>query len=290
MSQITLKNDNGDDLVIDYNIALSGFSNTANTRFTVEYDIEKFNQYMQGSNTTVEVDSLTVENQTHFSVTGFRKNDEPCDFELPSGVTAIYGLTSSGKSELAKRISARVGGTFVRFHEPELPAITEYTELFKIIEGFLSSEDKILVIDSLRYMVYNTGEKRAAGKGGVTPGLYSDLTALSILASLVGKSIIVVINPMTDVDNDVKTIAHAIEGSVAGIIRSRSFGNFSVTARTLANRREAENFTFHADDSMSGEETKIGKGSNFSIDEDGEKGGVQLVSAATFNRLFERKE
>lgn len=238
-----------DDFVIKYNLAVSGFTNGDAKSFELEYDYNELLNYAKTSDDVVMYpDGLTFENKTHFTISGFGDNGDE-SIELPSGLIIVYGLTNSGKSELTKRIAVISKCRYVRFSEPELPSVSSHITLFDMMDEFIQSDEKLMGIDSFRKFIYSYigDSQRAAGKGGISGALYSDLTDLSTLLSLAGKTVIAVINPMTDKEEDVRTIAHSIEGSVAGIIEAKGFGKFKITSRGLDAMREGKLITYTKD-------------------------------------------
>lgn len=289
MGKLTLTSPSGT-VDIDYNIALSGFSKDETHDFRLEFDQNELLKYSEESESMVLNDSLTYENNVQYVIPGFKQNDELVDLVLPTGLIAIYGNTNSGKTELAKRLAVRSGGEFIRFHEPELPSLTSHIKLFTRLEEFLESDKQILVWDSMRKYIYSTSDdvRRPAGKGGINPSLYNELTSLSILASLAGKTILVVVNPMTDKEDDVKTIAHAIEGSITGIIKSRKFGSFSLTARGVNHERIDQQFTYDGPVDDFARQENVNNESDlenmFKVETKEDDSNVSM--AATFKRLY----
>lgn len=166
------------------------------------------------------------------------------EIELPFGLTVVFGVSNSGKSELIKVLSSQLKIPVLRFQEPELPTMMEPHALIQEIENFLLSPDQtVMAIDSFRFVVYNSASKSAAGKGGVNTGLYSDLTALSVSAAYRKKCILVVINPMSD-DSSSEIVAKAIEGSVAGLFVADGYGSCSYRARTSSSMRTKKQYSY----------------------------------------------
>ena len=250
---------------IEFEIAISGFSLDDSKQaekaadFKLSWNSDLW-ESIKDSQEFETVDPLTIEAKEYIKVSGFYVDGEPGhSLSIPKGVTAIYGMTGSGKSELAKLLHKHTKADFIRFHEPELPALLDYKELFRRIEAFLlDPEREILIIDSFRFFVYNTEGRRAAGKGGISSALYSDLTALSVLASYLNKSIIIVINPMTNDEKEVERIAHVLEGSLSAVMQARKYGSFKMTARTKASLRTGVLYTFAStqDDAFGSKETE----------------------------------
>lgn len=163
--------------------------------------------------------------------------------ELAYGLTAIFGVSNSGKSELSKYLAYQLNLPVFRFSEPEIPSVMEPHILVSEIERFLKSEDPVMIIDSFRFFIYNTAQKSAAGKGGVNTKLYSDLTALSVAAAFRKKVIIVVLNPMSD-DDSSEIVFKALEGSIAGLFRAKSYGSCQYASRASSSMRNAVSLTY----------------------------------------------
>lgn len=170
---------------------------------------------------------------------------DPLDVELAYGVTAIFGVSNSGKSELAKYLAYQLNTPVFRFSEPEIPSVMEPHILISEIEKFLLGNDSVMIIDSFRFFIYNTAQKSAAGKGGVNTKIYSDLTALSVAAAFRRKCIIVVLNPMSD-DDSSEIVFKALEGSISGLFKAKDFGNCQYASRTSSSLRNFVGLAYSA--------------------------------------------
>lgn len=176
---------------------------------------------------------------------------------LPAGLIGLYGPSGTGKTHLLQYILNKVENPlFVRFNEPELP-ITHFSpnDVVATIEDFLDGDSLVGGIDSFRFWIYNTLGKSAAGKGGVSTGLYSDLTQLSNALAMKGKTLIVIINPMSPDADSRATVLNALDGSLAGVIEAISYGKFSYKARTSENMRTNKTYSVDFND---GKETVEG--------------------------------
>lgn len=252
MSQVEHKIPLGEGF-ITFSLAISGYGEGTSDECEFKMDLDKKgSEYLMTTDQFKQLDDRTIEESSFSKINNLYKDGEPgSTMIIPTGVTAIYGMTGAGKSELAKMIGRRLNvsnDSFIRFHEPELPSILSVDVLFRELSEFLKSDRKIFIWDSARFFVYNTNGRRAAGKGGISSAFYSDLTALSVLASYLGKTIIVVINPMVDDPKDVGTIANALEGSLSAVMQAKSYGKFKMTARTSYSQREPELFEFISGD------------------------------------------
>lgn len=168
--------------------------------------------------------------------------------ELPPGVTIILGRSGSGKTKLAmghmtalndQVIYARHGEPLDKYFVAQLagnPAeagislLPFEVDVAAMIGRFLFQDGSdVLIIDSLRHLVYAGGG--ATGKGGVNMTLFSNLSYLDVVVNLRGKSLIVVINPLTDDDAAYKSIVEAAAGSVSALIDVQSPTAIRYTSR-----------------------------------------------------------
>lgn len=170
------------------------------------------------------------------------------DLELPPGVTIVIGRSGSGKTKFTLNnltlkndnvMYARFGEPLdYRFVEhmatnPESKGISlldfEVDVASRIASFLFEDGSDVLIVDSLRYLVYAGGG--ATGKGGVNMTLFADISFLDVVASRRGKSLVVVINPLADDDEAYKQIIEAAKGSVSGLIDMVSPSSFRFTSR-----------------------------------------------------------
>lgn len=157
--------------------------------------------------------------------------------EIPSGVIPIFGKTGTGKSVMGGYLAETLDAIYVRFGEPEIPSIHKIEDMLEILHLFFNSEANTIVIDSFRPFFYLTSDKASTGKGGINNALYMDLTALSSLAMWAGKTVFIVINPMSFSNEDFETVRINVESSTIGLITTQSYGSFEFRARTGNNNR-----------------------------------------------------
>lgn len=150
--------------------------------------------------------------------------------ELPPGVTIIMGRAGSGKTKLALgRMATGDAASYIRFGEPldkyfavsQAAGVALFAQsevaLANVIANFLfADETHVLIVDSLRYLMF--GGSGATGKGGVNMTLFSDLSFLDTVAATRGKSLVIVINPMTDSAEAYSQLLEVAAGSVAAIV------------------------------------------------------------------------
>lgn len=138
--------------------------------------------------------------------------DDRVDILLDCGVTAILAHTQWGKTTYvvydlipAMLRSGVAQVRFLSFLEPFEDLVfdqsvktiwcTSHEALFAQIASFIMSDDKVCVVDSLRPFIYDQSVGGTAA-GGMDAYLPVQLTALSNVMSLLGKHLIVTINPM----------------------------------------------------------------------------------------------
>lgn len=192
---------------------------------------------------------------------------------LPPGVTIIIGRSGAGKTKLAleRLVSLNKGVTYARFGEPldhrfskalqaqggngPLSLLTFEVDLATQIANHLLSEDsRVMVVDSLRYLFYAGGG--ATGKGGVNMTLFADISHTDVAVSQCGKSLVVIINPLTDDDASYKSIIEAAKGSVSALIDVKSPTSIRYTSRY--EEREWRDITLSDSVGVAVQEQKLG--------------------------------
>lgn len=181
---------------------------------------------------------------------------------LDAGITAILAQTLWGKTTFASRdlvpsISKALETEensvidYISFLEPledlvfddaqvEMKIAQNHPEFFKLIAEFLLSDRKVCVIDSLRSFIYDNSVGGTAA-GGMDAYLPVQLTALSNVAAILGKHIIVVINPMmpaaTDEDRGkFVDLQKRIESSIPTVMTSNGRRALTITMRGPSSR------------------------------------------------------
>jgi hypothetical protein len=168
---------------------------------------------------------------------------------LPIGVTAVLGRSRSGKTRFAlehlflTNERSRPGSCrYYKFAEPGDDAALsglsdsischtfEVEMVDKLARDLVDPSVDLIIIDSLRYLFYGSAGG-ATGKGGVNMSLFIDLTYLDTVASLLGKTVLVVINPMTDDETAFNFYREAAVGAVAGVVVMMSYRELQLTSR-----------------------------------------------------------
>lgn len=158
--------------------------------------------------------------------------------DIPYGVTVIIGPSGSGKTALGEWIASTLNGQHMRVLEPEVPCYTDVQEALGALGDFLASDQNdVLVKDSIRYVVFNPGERTAAGTGGMNMALFTHLTVLSVMAESLGKMLFLILNPVTVSADSMKLYIEALNGSVNGVMHVEQPGRFTWYARTMQNLR-----------------------------------------------------
>lgn len=167
------------------------------------------------------------------------ENNQNVQLDIIDGLTVIYGPSNSGKTSLLNFLHKNCGGVKIQFHEPERESLMSPGSLIRSIEDFLFSSDKhLLLIDSLRFFVYNSDSKAAAVSGGISASLFTELTNLSLIASKLKKKIVVIVNFLSQSDKNLDVIANSLLGSTAAIMEmSNVLGSFRYSGRDAFSKR-----------------------------------------------------
>lgn len=177
---------------------------------------------------------------------------------LPEGLITIIGPSGTGKTMIAKYIAQELNCEYVRFHEPETPALVSPNLMIAKLEDFIYGPSKAIVVDSFRFFAYNADSRAAAMSGGISASLFSDLTTLSIIAASLGKTIVVVLNFLSQSSNNKDTILNAVQGATSGYISTDSIaevGHFDYALRTDENKRTLSRGSIFFDDTLYKDET-----------------------------------
>lgn len=214
--------------------------------FTLSDDEKK--AALVGKPAISEVSYLSEKHQLLVDVTNEAKLSPRHTLQLPPGITILIGKSGAGKTKLAldriNRLNART--SYVRFGEPldkyfvrmlDIEPAESRVELLQFevdvaarMASFLFNDtEDVLIVDSLRYLFFASGG--ATGKGGVNMTLFTDLSFLDNVANLRGKSLVLVINPLTDDDQAYKTILEVATGSVSALIDVQSTTAMRFTSR-----------------------------------------------------------
>ena len=172
---------------------------------------------------------------------------------FPHGVTVVMGRSGAGKTLMTYHNLHRSNsnrGIYLSIDELEtfgelihpnsFAAASEVSMVRELVDGLTDkiegqSRTDYIIIDSLRYMFYETSGG-AAGKGGVNMGLFMKLTRLAHVAMQLKKAIIVVINPMTDDETTFSFYKEAAMGAVNAVIVVDKPGSAQITSRVAKTR------------------------------------------------------
>lgn len=177
--------------------------------------------------------------------------------DLPHGVVALLGRAGAGKTYFSlEYLYAGTATTkghkavkYFKMFEPgdeyrlqklakeDSVAIPDFeSDLAVDLASELVNPDReLLIVDSFRYLFYSSSGG-ATGKGGVNMSLFMDLTHLDALAAKFRKTIVVVINPMTDNQEAFDFYVEAARGAVAGVVVAESPSSLKMSSRHAGDR------------------------------------------------------
>lgn len=169
----------------------------------------------------------------------FSENGELSLTKLVTGCIGIHGFTGTAKTLLAEYIYRALedDAVYYRFFEPNLPCITDPAVMIDTIEDFIRSPYRVMLADSFRYLLFNQNKKSPAVKTGTSGVLFTDLTALNNVLQAFGKTLIFVINPLSNSTEDSERLYTQISSSVAGMIKTISPGVASYESRHSSSQR-----------------------------------------------------
>lgn len=173
--------------------------------------------------------------------------------ELPPGVTIIIGKSGSGKTKLAMAHMTvpNENVAYLRYGEPLdkrfVDAMMSVEQNGKVVASGMSlcnfevdvanaianfmvgDGTDVLIVDSLRSLFYSSGG--ATGKGGVNMSLFAQISFLDVIVGQRGKSLVLVINPLTDDQASYDAILEVAKGSVSALIDVKSPTSIRFTSR-----------------------------------------------------------
>lgn len=153
------------------------------------------------------------------------ENGESVDAALVPGVTVVYGPSGSGKTLFTQYLARKEKAFFIRFQEPEMPAITSITGFINALVAALVGDKEIIVVDSFRFLLYNSNAKAAAMSGGINSTFFTELTGLHLIAAALNKKLVIVANFLSESSNNADIINNAISGSVGGYFHTLASGS-----------------------------------------------------------------
>lgn len=214
------------------NFSISGYSRFSNDSMSDESNDEDKKAYSLSSlpadYSSVISDLMRIYKPIGRPVMFQDSQDDQVQFDIPDGVTVIFGPSNSGKTSVANYLFDHIPGqkTLVRFHEPDLPVtIDVHSTLDRIWKSLIDDSTDVIIVDSFKFFAYNGGSRSAAMAGGISPVLFTELTNLSIIASAFGKSLIIILNFLSDSDKSSEIVKNAAIGSVSGVILTQRAGD-----------------------------------------------------------------
>lgn len=195
-----------------------------------------------------------------------RSGSKTRGFLVPAGVTVVLGKSGLGKSTLVNFLSDKLNVPILTFSEPVFDSISDPTSLMEQIGSFLFDDkvNNILIVDSVTALLTRIGKDDSIGSGGLSNKFLDDLAPLSTLCTLLGKSLILVLNTKTVRAED----AESIKGRAGSFILFENVGVFSYSSRVNPNDRS--DYVYNLNVGIQGESTKdslnVDEGDNTSLD------------------------
>lgn len=190
--------------------------------------------------------------------------------DLPKGVIVIMGPSNSGKSLIANALREQLGGRKIGFHEPDSWTIMNPANAIAALENFMTSPVAACVLDSGRFFLYNSDRKAAAVTGGISTSLFTDITNLSNVARAHGKTVIMVLNFLSQTPDSKASMLNAMIGAASGVIDTNNIsdvGFFHFSGRTEQNKRQETLFSIELGESQA---------SNLTDDSDGHSNSAAI--------------
>lgn len=168
---------------------------------------------------------------------------------LAPGLTLVSGRTGIGKTLMIQALVRASDGllAYINLLEPfnnadEVNANPVAYDLREAIElaAVSIAMGHVPVIDSLRILTYTASG--ATGKRGINMGMFGYLTALNNALAQAGASMVAVINPLLDEQEDYDAFISNCRSSVVSVIEVTSTARFVVSRRP--NRDKLENFSY----------------------------------------------
>jgi hypothetical protein len=111
--------------------------------------------------------------------------------DIPVGCFVIIGSANNGKTTFAKNVAQEEGSLYIGCNEPDENLMLNDSQLAKTIIDH--NDQKILIINSLKRMMYDGEKTSSIASEGVFTNLFSNITALSQYARSIGQQIYVVV-------------------------------------------------------------------------------------------------
>lgn len=162
---------------------------------------------------------------TEYNLSLVSENGEKLNIPLVPGVTLVYGASGSGKTLFTQHLAKTEGAFYIRFQEPEIPAITSVTGFIEALVAGLVGDKEVIVVDSFRFLLYNSNSKAAAMSGGINSTFFTELTGLHLIAASLNKKLVIVANFLSEGSNNKDVIRNAISGSVGGFFNTFASGD-----------------------------------------------------------------
>lgn len=175
-----------------------------------------------------------------------------------AGCHIIMGASGSGKSTLAVELTKKDKALLISACEPDYYSVNITKGIAKFITACCSQTERVIVVDSLRDIVYSG--QGSTLSGGISSDLVNCCAILSRFAQMTLCCTYALINPLTAKDSNIDALREAVAGSSTSLIfltyNSGDLTDYGtehklmVTSRLLADRKyhviDSRNFSTSA--------------------------------------------
>lgn len=149
---------------------------------------------------------------------------------ISSGVTIILGPSNSGKTPLMLDLVGNdPDGEIVRVNEPHVGYLVDTGNAVAQLVTVLASDLSLCGFDSVKNLLSEGG---ALMSGGISRSSMTDLSNLSVVASLMGKTIFVPLNPGVNNDDIYDNLVENAKSNVSGVIWHTAGNSWKYLTRT----------------------------------------------------------
>lgn len=157
-----------------------------------------------------------------------------------AGCHVLFGPSGSGKTTFVAKMTEMVKdpSLFIDMGEPTAVSLTTNDGLRALLINLLVNHDGIVMVDSLRGIVYSGSGSTLSG--GVSADLVELMAILSALAAWSGNCLVTVVNPLTNDATKFDMLIEAIKGSSTSIVilDGSDFSSGVVSSRNLKSRSD----------------------------------------------------
>lgn len=155
---------------------------------------------------------------------------------LMDGCHVLFGVAGSGKTTFVTSLSDsltkhQIGFMTFSVSEPEANTLPMSNGLIALFLSIIASKDVVLMIDSLRGLIYS-GSGNAI-QGGISSSIMDTIAAISALSDWCGVSTIAVANPVAAKEENMKDLVVGIQASSTSaiLLGVQDFTNAEISSR-----------------------------------------------------------